>query len=479
MDPLESKVGAALARVGFDRAAGGLVVAVSGGADSLALLYCLVGVLDDAARRLHVAHLNHDFRGEEADEDARFVSEIAGRLGLTASVEKADPAALQKEQGISSFEEAARELRYGFLARTAAETSAWAIATGHTADDLAETVLMHLIRGSGVHGLRGMDELSPWKGRLEDGQALLFRPLLGVTKRETMAYCERRGIAFREDSGNQLMQFTRNRIRHELLPVLERYNPRVREALVRLAHSASLEVDYLEAEVQRAWASIATQEGSTIVLDRGALSALHPLMRRMVLRRAYQRLTGDTSRLGEVHLKAMESAAVAPAGKVLELPRGVRLHTGYGRLNLGRDPTTACPLPCLNGEHELRLPISVDEVITEIPGWRIAARLLPPSSAAVGDELTACLDIDVTDDVVTVRTRLPGDRFQPAGMRGEKKLQDFFVDEKVPRAWRDRVPLVVARGRIAWVVGHRVAQWARAREDSQGVCEIGFVPRLP
>ena len=474
MNLVETRVKAALKRAGYLGRDNVLVVAVSGGPDSLAMLHSLRSLKEGDGVRLHVAHLNHNFRGEEAEEDARFVANVASQLGLPSTVEKAHPMTYQKETKISSFEEAARELRYSFLARVADGTGAAAVAVGHTADDLAETVLMHIIRGSGIHGLRGMTEVSGWRSREGGRETVLFRPLLNVTKGDTTAYCEKRGISFREDPGNRLLRFTRNRLRHELLPALESYNPRIRQALVRLSHSASLELDYLDGELARAWGTTAKQEGDSIVLETRAMASLHPLMQRMVLRRAYQQLTGDTRMLEEVHLKEMAAFVGAPPGRALGLPRGLQLHSGYGQLTLGWGIGTPCPFLPLEGEHEIRIPSSEDESISEIPGWRVTARLSPSRAAPKDEPFTAWFAPEATGDRLRVRTRLTGDRFQPLGMQGQKKLKDFFVDEKVPRSWRDRVPLVVSERGILWIVGYRVAEWAKWRDDGGLVCRIRF-----
>ena len=507
MELLETRAEAALERAGYLGGGTLLVVAVSGGPDSLALLHALLSLKDKAGLRLHIAHLNHNFRGEEAEEDARFVSTAANRLGLPATVGKADPVAYQKEMGISSFEEAAREVRYSFLARVARDRDAASIALGHTSDDLAETVLMHIVRGSGIHGLRGMAELATWQNRAGDERAMLFRPFLQVTKSETLAYCDKRGIVYREDTGNRLMRFTRNRMRHELLPTLETYNPRIKHALARLAHYASLEVDYLEGEVAKIWPTVARQEVDSVILDARLLASLHPFMQRTLLRHAYHQFVGDTRRLQEVHLNSMADFIGVSPGRVLVLPRGLRLYAGYGQIILGHEDGASCPFPPLEGEYGLRLPVAVGDssstadTITEIPGWQVTARVrsspeaagnhllhasgegagrapphpdLPPPEGKELGPFTACFDLEQTGGGLEVRTRQPGDRFQPLGMRAEKKLQDFFVDEKVPRAWRDRIPLLVSKRGIAWVVGYRLAEWARVGEDGLGICQIRF-----
>ena len=477
MDLVEVQVKESLERVGYSGADSLLVVAVSGGPDSLALLNALLALKESCALRIHVAHLNHNFRGEEAEEDARFVGSVAHQLGLPATVDRADPVAYQRRMGISSFEEAAREVRYSFLARLANDLSATAVVLGHTADDLAETVLMHIMRGSGVSGLRGMQELSTWRGRTEDQPVLLFRPLLEVTKSHTAAYCQERGIAFRTDSGNLSLRFTRNRVRHDLIPAMRRYNPKVADALLRLSRSASMEVDYLEGELAKVWPIVARQEGESIVIDNGRVSALHPLMRRMVLRRAYSRLTGDTRRLEEVHMQAMDSFTQSPAGKKLVLPKGLKLYAGYGQMTMARNAAAPFPFPPLEGEDEIILPSVDTEGTTELPGWRIKVRMLSSSPSNTHDTFTARFDASAIGDLLRVRSRRAGDRFQPLGMSVDKKLQDFYVDQKVPREWRDRIPLLVSERGIVWVVGYRLAEWARAAPDCQRICEIRFSAR--
>ena len=477
IEGVEARVAEALERAGYVDNGTLLVVAVSGGPDSMALLYCMVTLRESRGIRLHVAHLNHNFR-EEADEDARFVAAVARRLEVPASVGKADPTAYQREMGISSFEEAAREVRYRYLTKVASDISAAAVALGHTSDDLAESVLMHILRGSGIHGLKGMDELATWSDRVDGPVAILFRPLLGVNKRDTEDYCKKLGIDFKVDPANRLLRFTRNRLRHDLLPELESYNPRVREALSRLSRSASLVTDLLDREVDGHWPEIAQRQSDDLYLDSTRLETLHPLVQRMVLRRAYREQAGDTRRLGEVHLSAMEELINAAPGKMLTLPKGLWLHRSYGRLILSRRETPPCPFPKLEGVFGFTLPHSGVESAMVIPGWRISARFLT-SQALPDHPYEAALDATSVGDIVQIRGRVPGDRFQPLGMSLEKKLQDFYVDEKVPRAWRDRIPLVVTERGIAWVVGYRVAEWARARleqDDGREFLRVRFDP---
>ena len=497
----ERQVAGSLRRAGFLRQAqddgrgvtdGGrgatLVVAASGGPDSTALLRCLHRLSDGGLRdkhglTLHVAHLNHDFRGAEADHDAAFVQRLADGLGLPCSIDKQDPIAYQQERGISSFEQAAREMRYAFLAAVSASVGATAIALGHTADDQAETVLLHLLRGSSLHGLRGMAEVTRWPWREPRPGPLLFRPLLGATKADTAAYCRALGQLYREDSGNYMWRFTRNKVRLDLMPKLAReYNPRVRDALARLSRAAADEVDYIESELSRYWPGVAEEREGVVTFNIPALSGLHPALRRHALRRAYAVVAGDARRLRENHLDAMWSLAQSErGGRNLHLPRGVRAHRDSHTLRLTRLTEPPPSLPALAGEYAIRLPQKPGERLeTAAGGWLVSFQVVEPGQPHLygGEEsskFTARLNRDALGEVATLRTRRPGDRFQPSGMTGTKKLQDFFTDAKIPREQRDHVPLLVCDKGIAWVVGRRVAEWAVAGDDAPGLW-ITMVP---
>ena len=472
----EEAVSSALSRAGLDVPETKIIVAASGGPDSTALLRSLQRVGGAVGIELHVAHLLHDLRGAETLADAAFVEDLARETGLPCTVRQSDPLKHRRQRGISSFEQATREVRYEFLLGLSRSTGATAVAVGHTMDDQAETVIEHLLRGAGLHGLRGMTESAPWPWPPDARGPFLFRPLLAVTKAETTAYCRALGQDFRTDSENESPKFARNRIRHDLLPKLaSEYNPRVIESLIRLSRTAAIDLDYLESECDRIWPQVEIdpagtsggRDGGGLSLDRAALQSLHPALRRTVLRRAFSLAAGDVRRLEETHLARMDALVAGGAdGSSFQLPRGWWLHASAGCVTLTRESSIQCPLPPLSGQHPLELPRSPGETVeAALEGWRVATSLVP--APVVGDEVehqphVAFLDSETIHSPVLVRTRRPGDRFQPAGMTGRKKLQDLFVDSKVPRHWRDRIPLLECAGEIAWVVGHRIAEWARA-----------------
>ena len=474
---LERQVSDAIERAGYSNTGTTLVVGGSGGPDSTALLHALVALQDIHGLSLHAGHLNHNFRGQEADDDAVFVEDLAHSLGLPVTVAKEDPHEYQRKRGISSFEQGAREMRYSFLARVSKAAHARAVAVGHTADDLAETVMLHVLRGSGLHGLRGMTELSDWPWPGEGEGLVLFRPLLGVTKDQTAAYVRGRGRTFREDSGNYMWRFTRNKVRHDLMPKLEEdYNPQVRKALVRLAHAAAEQLDFAEGELEGAWPGVAVESEGEVRFSRIALGGLHPHLQRLALRRGYILVNGDATRLAESHLVSMVNLVHGErGGRTLELPGGVILRREYGELVLTRSQEPDCPYPELDGEYPILFPAETGvETVVSAGLWQVTMQVgmagedqrWAEAGASDGDGWTVCLNRMALGDGAIVRAWRPGDRIQPLGMRGQKKLQDLFTDLRVPRRWRSRVPLLESPRGIVWVVGHRIADWAKVNTEA-------------
>ncbi len=481
---LDRQVAAALRRAAFPPGAA-LIVAASGGPDSTALLRALHRLAPPFRLRLHLAHLNHDFRGAEADHDAAFVQQLADRLGLPASIDRQDPIAYQRQRNLSSFEQAAREMRYAFLAAVAQSARAPAIALGHTADDQAETVLMHLLRGAGPQGLRGMSELAPWPWPQPQPAPQLFRPLLTIPKTAAAAYCQALNQPYRQDSGNYMWRFTRNKIRHDLIPNLTRnYNPQIRQALTRLSRAAAADCDYIQTQLNRHWPQIAQQTPTQITLTIDALTSLHPALQRQALRRAALTITADADnplRLRESHLESMLDLLHNPqGGRAINLPRGLTARRQNNTLRLTRQAAKPS-LPPLNGDHPIPLPQNPAETIqTHADGWRITIQTLPPNPPTSPESpyptnpvppnnpqppYTAQLDRNALGNAAILRTRRPGDRFQPNGMTGAKKLQDYFTDAKIPRQQRDHIPLLATPRGIAWIAGHRTAQWATPRKN--------------
>ena len=438
-----------------------LVVAASGGPDSLALLYSLKSLQEPKALRLHVAHVDHGLRPTSHD-DAVFVERAAEALGLPCTIVAVDV-------GPGSPEAAARYARYRALARIAAEQGADAIAVGHTLDDQAETVLLHLVRGSGLTGLRAMSVL----GDLPTGEELqtkVFRPMLGVRRAETAAYCDELGLTPILDRTNLDTAIPRNFLRLEAIPLLETLNPKLVEGLGRLTQAVSIDLSYIESRLDVVWPDLAEESDAVFVMKRDLFYALHPSLQRHALRRMYGEALGSIAGLEGVHVESMLALAKGPAGKELTLPGGVRMETRFDTILLVPSDGDDHTLPALQGHQSLDVPGD-----TVVGGWRVCAEIVSRPEELDIDDYTSYFDADSLAGTVSVRSWKDGDRFQPLGMaNGMKKLQDFFVDAHVPQSWRERVPVVVATKGVAWVVGYRIAHWARVTLETKQVMRVKF-----
>jgi len=422
-----------------------VVVGVSGGPDSVALLHILYRLRENLNIKLVVAHLNHRFRGVEAQADARFVLDLAERMHLQAFVESRDVPAYCARNGFSA-QAGAREVRYSFFSEVAVKTGASRVALGHHADDQAETILLHIIRGTGPGGLRGM---------LPVRDDFFIRPLLNLRRRDIVAYCDRHGLIYRHDSSNATPKYLRNRVRLELMPLLEKnYNPSLVYTLNRLGEICRDEEEYLEKQVGEIYNRVRLKSnGHTVSLDRNRLQSCPQAIVRRVVRRAWAEVCGDKDELGFRHIdQVVEIIKGAGGYRQVTLPRGVICQTNYDLLvfTLSRENNE---VPFY--QHLLKVP-----GVTFIPeiGVLIGAQVLPRGEAGdpagLGPQ-EVLLDYGVLSLPLVVRRRLAGDRFSPLGLEGTVKLKKFFIDHKVPRYMRDRIPLVVSGNDIIWVAGMR------------------------
>ena len=444
-----------------------LVVAVSGGPDSVCLLHTLANLQKGLGIKLHVAHLDHQLRGAESEADARYVAELAHQLDIPATIESRDVSAHQVRQRIS-LEEAAREVRYTFLAQVAESIGADLAAVGHTVDDHVETILMHLVRGTGARGLRGLQPLGLWQS---SGHHLtIIRPLLQVSREETADYCNRYQLIPRMDASNLSLSPLRNRIRQQLLPLLQSYNPQVAEAILRTARIATDELAFLDEEVARLWGEIAQKQENTILLDKEKFRQLPPALKRHLLRASIEKLLGNLKDIETRHIEEIMSALDKPAGKRISLPDGLIFSVEYDKYLLGTDPAALSPFPILEAESPLKIPGK-----TQLPGWQVEAAIIDREQVMEKDnDFTAYFDLDKTGDKLTVRRRKPGDRFQPLGMIQTKKLNEFMIDAKIPRAWRVRIPIVCSPSHILWAVGWRIDERAKVTDATQRVMRLKF-----
>lgn len=485
-----------------------IVVGVSGGPDSLCLLHLLCRLRLRYQLDLHAAHLHHGMRGAEADADAEYVRVLAADWGLPCTIQQADIPALARDQRLA-FEEAARRARYAFLCRVAADLEARTIAVGHHADDQAETVLMHWLRGSGLAGLRGMLPLTSLSDyRLPEASDppdppdfQLIRPLLQVTRVEIEDYCNYHGLEPRFDRSNLDTTYFRNWMRHEVLPLLAEHNPRVREVIARSATVIADDYILLRSLLEDTWSRVVVEEpspitpsiaaeaigakaaGERIVIDLAEWRALPTGLQRSTLREAIRRLRRSLRNINFLHVEnALVVARDGTTGDQATLPQNLMLVVGYDQFTIA-DAGTPQPLPDwpLVPSAGDRLPVCVPGT-TLLPesDWVLGATVLartdlPSAWRTNPNPWRAFLDAHVVGDSLWLQSRQPGDRFQPLGMGGHAvKLAGFLTNQKVPRSVRDRLPLLVGPGGIAWVCGHRVDERARVTDETRQVLVLHF-----
>lgn len=430
------------------------LVAVSGGPDSVALLH----VLEDLGYALEVAHFDHQTRNGQSAEDAQFVADLAAGLSLPFHLGTGPIEAEARDSGLS-FEAYARKARYAFLTRTAIEAGCAAIATGHHADDQAETMLMRLMRGTGPRGLGGIRPV-----REVDGVRIV-RPLLRCTREEILGYVEARGLAYCTDRTNTDTRYVRNRIRHALLPALMKdYNPGVREALLRLSEVLQCESDFLDVQAAVALEGWLVAAGR---LDRERFRGAHEALQRRGLQALAWRHGIDCpfQRIDA----AVRFVAAAPAGKRFDLGSGCSLLNTRGATEVVEPAAHTEPPETI----EVRLDVPG---VTAASGKRFAVSfqdVMPldtlPHYCSPGRQV---FDADALGRELTLRHKRPGDRFSPYGMTGTKKLKDYFIDIGLPACQRDAQLLVVAHGRIAWIVGHAIAADVAVTPQTRRLLEI-------
>ncbi len=474
-------------------AGGGTVVAgVSGGPDSLCLLHVLNRLREDYRIELHVAHLDHRIRGSESQEDAAFVARLAEEWGLTATVKARDVPRLARESKLA-IEEAARQARYSFLAQVAQAVGARSIAVGHNADDQTETIVMHWLRGAGLAGLRGMLPLTELgEMRLEAAwphhQPLdlqLIRPLLETPRAEIEAYCWEHGLKPRFDRSNLDTTYYRNRLRHELIPYLESYNPNIWEVLRRSAQVIGDDYSLLQAELERIWVEVVSSEsGEAITFDLDRWRALPISQQRSTLREAVHRLRRSLRNINWIHIEnALSALEAKPAGTQVTLSQGLMLAIGYRDFTVadeGYVPEVDWPLLLVES-----LPVAVPGV-TELSdsGWCLEAAIIEREEFGRDymdnpHPWQAFLDYERTGSELVLRQRCSGDRFQPLGLDGhEKSLHTFMIDHQIPRPLRHLVPIVASPQHIIWVAGWRIDERAKITAETERVLHLALRPCL-
>jgi tRNA(Ile)-lysidine synthase len=439
-----------------------VLAAVSGGADSVALLLFLRDELAGPLNlKLAAAHFNHGLRGKDSDGDQAFVENLCRRLGIPVFTEKAP---VKKAKG-QSPEEAAREARYAFLARAAEAHGFKRIATAHHQDDQAETLLMRMITGTGLSGLSG---IRPKNGRL-------IRPFLTVPRKELRRYLEKRGQRFRWDKSNRNARFLRNKIRLRLMPPLERnFGSHVPETLSRLALQASADMDISAENARRLLAPLIRDRApGRLVLDLERLSAYPRYLIKVLLETSFGML-GRPATLSSAHLTSLAKEVLEGRhGGAVHLPKGFCAENSYGNLLI----RTRRP-PESEGPADFSFPKNPGVYPWDAKGLIVTVETVDKKAgpAFPGDrEPVAWLDHGALSKVLILRKRREGDRFRPLGSPGAMKLKDFLINRKVPRDQRDSLHLLCSGKEIAWVVGHRISERFKVHTKTRKIAIISIV----
>jgi len=428
-----------------------VLVAVSGGIDSVVLLDLLQRLGPNYGVSLHVAHLDHGLRGASSAGDAQFVERLAEERGLPIHMSRLDPVALADHRKHGP-EGAAREARYAFLESVAAEIGAERIALGHTANDQAETILHRLTRGTGATGLRGIPPIRhPY-----------VRPLIEATRNEILAHARERKLIWREDASNVDTSFTRNRIRHRVLPELETINPKAVEAICRGSLLAAEVEEASRFLVSTLWDAACSEEGKErLMLRRGALTSYPPAVQKLLLREAAGRVRGNLAGIEYDHVESVVRL-IAPETShgELSLP-GLHVRVQSDEILLTRGAEAS--------SEPWAFPVGLGE--TEIPEPPITLRLAivegksPQMNAT--DRWTELADADRIVHPLELRSRRDGDRFVPLGSGPSVKLKDFLINERVPYFDRGRLPLLCDREKIVWIVGVRLSNEVRVTDTTR------------
>ena len=444
----------------------GVVVGVSGGPDSVCLLHALCSLSEQLNIRIYAVHINHMLRGEESIADQRYVEDLCEKLGIPLYVRTFDIKSIAAEKGIS-LEEAGREVRYREFEKVCKEVGADKIAVAHNRNDQAETVLMHIIRGAGTGGLKGMD--------FKRGNVI--RPLLGIDRKDIEEYCRLHGLSPRTDSTNLESIYTRNKIRLDLIPYINtQFGIDIEDNLCRMSRLIRDEDEFIENEAACVFReSIRMERTGQIWLDIPKLMNSHPAILRRVLRMAVRKIKGDLKGIENVHIEAAADLCIlGETGKLIHLPSDIRISKSYDTLKVFIDSEKEKPRPFC-------IPVEVPGItlVEDLEAALIAEITTNGGSFSyknMGDNrsLIQYFDYNSLNDGIYIRNRRNGDVFKPFKSRGTKKLKEYFIDSKIPRDARDKIPLIASGNEIVWIIGHKISDKFKVSENTKSILKLEY-----
>lgn len=438
-----------------------VLIGVSGGPDSMALLYVLMEIRKEIPFSIYVAHVNHGVRGMEADEDEEFVKNEALKNDIPYYSKRIDMDGYAREHKISS-EDAGRILRYKFFREIISSLGGGKIAVAHNKDDQAETLLMRFMRGTGIDGLRGMEYKN------DD----IIRPILGISRSEIEEYIKSNNIKTRLDRTNLEPIYSRNKIRLELIPYIEsNFNPNIVDTLWRISATSQRDSSFLkELSHEKYKQMVKFEDGNSIILCRGKFLLEHEAIKFRIIRHCIEKLSGNLKGITETHIRDVVELSKGETGKSIDLINCIKVKTSYDDLIIEVDK--------VKEKVSYNKSISIGEYtyFKEL-GFAVETKVLPVEEVKFNfkDRFIKYFDYDRIVGILTIRNRLPGDVFVPFGMKGTKKLKDYFIDEKVPIPDRDTIPILVDEKNIIWIIGMRTSEYYKITPETKNVLVVKYI----
>lgn len=438
-----------------------LIVGVSGGIDSMVLLYILNTLRQKYNLSIIVAHLNHGLRPEEAYQEASLVRKETEKFGFPFEYDEADVKGFQKSKGLS-IQDAARRIRFQFFERLLVKYNANRIVLGHNADDQVETIILRILRGAGLKGLRGMLPI-------RDGK--IIRPLIEVWRKDIETFAKENNIPFLLDSSNLKRDYLRNRIRLDLIPLIENeYQPKFKEILLKTAEILRQESEYIDGEAEKIYKDIVKKENNCISFRISDYQPLNITIKWRLLQKILKEILpeGDFIKdyLNPYHvLKRLNK----PSNIMFKIEEGIYVKKNYDKILIGKGQVSETP----PFEIELNSPGKV--YIKEIGRELIIEEIYMADRFISDSKNIAFLDYDKLQFPLRIRNFRPGDRFQPLGLNGIQKLKKFFIDHKIPRFERYKIPLVVSGKIIAWVAGYRIDERVKVTKETKRVIKAELI----
>jgi tRNA(Ile)-lysidine synthase len=436
-----------------------VIVGVSGGPDSICLLHILMGLRERFSLELIAAHVNHGLRGEDSDNDQKYVEEFCRKNQIKFSFIKEDVHKISVERNISC-ESAGRDVRYEFFKKLKEENSSDKIAIAHNSNDQAETVLMRIMRGTGLEGLSGIKPVR---------EGIYIRPLLYCTRTEIEEYCKKNNLNPRIDKTNFENIYARNKVRLELIPYIEKnFNKHIVNVLNRLAENARVDSEYLEQESEKKYKKYCANKEDKVIITKEAFQEHQAIITR-IIRKAFTDLTGGLNNFEKIHVIQVVDLQKNGTGKQTMLPNDVGAYNNYGDIHIYINVKNEIKELGKTSEYKLQMG---ENTLREL-GIKVFIKQIPKAQAFTDvSENVKYFDSDKISKDIILRFRRNGDKFNPLGMSGNKKLKDIFIDMKIPKEERDKIPLICFDDKIAWISGYKVSNSFKIDGSTQKIIQI-------